>query len=520
MNPGPTPPKAALLAERQKRQAQANRLRWRTDPTAFALEALGVTLWDAQQQVATDVASGRKTSWRASQKVGKSTLFAVLTLWKVYCFDRALVVLSSGNLQQVKAVLWREIRKLHAGARIPLGGTIGLDPGTGLVFEDGRAAYGLTVRDAERAGGYSSPELLVLLDEASGIDDEIIEAFLGNLAGGGTILLAGNPTKTVGFFARTQREKLDGWALHHTSSFDSPNVKAGRVIIPGLATPDFPASMASDFGKESAAYQVRVLGQYATQANDAVIPLALVEEATANWSEIETGHGPLEIGVDPARFGDDESVIMGRVGSHGLPASFHRKLDNLEVAAQALEYAESHRQPGQPVIIRVDVGGLGAGVYDHLTRVCSDRGITVQSVNAGSASRYPTRFANVRAQLWWTIREWLKRGGTLPPDQRRDAELLAAKYTIDHKLRTVIASKDDMRKVLHRSPDRADALALALFSEHSLAEGEGSAHHVPLVQPGRLFKPHEGRQLERLADPDAPRFTWQPGRRLPSRHGW
>lgn len=502
-----TPSKAAIRKERARREAAAQRERWALDPVAFAREALGVDLWDAQIAVVRSVAAGRKTSWRASQKVGKSTTKAVLALWRAYCFDRALVVMTSGNRDQVKLVLWREVRRLYSGALVPLGGTLHLDPATGLTYPDGRLVVGLTAADPERMGGYSYDPLF-LIDEASGIDDEILTAALGNLAGGGGILLGGNPTKTTGFFARTHRDKISGWDLHHTSALDSPNIRAGRIVVKGLAEPDFPQSMADDFGEASAAYQVRVLGEYAEEGTDQVITLALVSMATGNYDDTPSGllPGDLFVGVDPARFGDDETGIQGVIGSRALAAVQHRKLDNVEVAAKVVEYVDAHRPPGACVTIRVDTGGLGGGVYDHLVRHYeSGSKVEIVSVNASSASAFPAKFVNARAQLWFGLRRWMERGGTLPEDKRRDQELLAAKYKHDGKLRIQILSKDEMKKVLRRSPDRADALALAVFHEHPMQEGESQGATTPLVQPPRVPKPWEGTPHPALAlDPDQP----------------
>lgn len=465
-----------LLKEKARRDAEAQRDRWRRDPVAFAREALGCELWGAQANVATDVASGLRVSWRASQKVGKSTLFAVLGLWRVHCFDPALVVMTSGNATQVKQTLWPEVRKWHRRAKVPLGGTVNLDPATGLTFEGSeRRLIGLTVRDSVRMGGYSDPNILYLVDEASGVEDEVIDACLANaIACGGTIVLAGNPTTTTGYFARTQREKLEGWKLYHTSAFDSPNIKAGRVIIPGIAGPDFPQEViALGHPPESAFYQIRVLGEYATQQADSVIPFALLEKATKAYDAgARDGSEALEVGVDPAYLGDDESVIQGRVGRVALPLRAHRKLDTMQLAQAVLDYVQTYRIDTQRVIVRVDSGGYGAGVYEVVRRLLTDPAMQVVAINAAQRSDYPNRFVNMRAQLWFSIRRFLENGGTLPADQRQEAELLAAKHKLNAKMLTEVEGKPEMKKRLGRSPDRADALALACLSESPLTQGE------------------------------------------------
>lgn len=513
--------------------------KWHRSPTAYALERLGIRLTDDQSEVCEAVATTRQVSWRAAQKVGKSTCIAVLALWWYETRDRALVVMTSGNASQVKVILWRELRRLATSAPLPVEGSLHLDPSNGLVGPDGRLVVGLTADEPERLQGYSGANLLFLVDEASGFSDELLEAIMGNLAGGGRVLLCGNPTKSVGLFARTHRSRLAGWRLKHSSAYDSPNVQADREIsalpehdadaverinsrrVTGMAETAWIEQMVSTFGADSAAVAVRVKGEYAAESDNSVIGLALVTEATARWREDTRTTHPLEVGVDPARFGDDETVIQGRRGEHALVPWAGRKLDNVEVAAKVLDLLfgdaveEGWARPGEKPVVRVDVGGLGSGVVDVLRR---DVRVTVVAVNAAADSRHPTRFRNTRAELWWCIRRWLERGGCMPPDDRRDAELLAAKYGTDVKMRVEIESKDHMKKQLGHSPDRADALALAVYGESPLQDGERKSMGA-IAQPGAVAHLRPGSMA------DAPREDsgrgWRPGDGPPPRrHGW
>ncbi len=246
-----------------------------------------------------------------------------------------------------------------------------------------------------------------------------------------------------------------------------------------------------------------------------MVPLGLTMRAQATWQgdpfDARSLPDRLEVGVDPARFGDDETTVQGRRGKHALVAKVTRKLDNVEVAALTMAYVEEHRKPGERALVRVDGTGLGSGVVDILRR---NPEIDVVDVTAGSESRYPDRFVNCRAELWWCIRRWLERGGSMPEDQRRDAELLAARFSHDAKLRVRIESKDDMKKRLGRSPDRADALALACYGESPLQDGERGTLG-PTVQPGPKQGPHTMTVPNRDEDagPKAKPSGWvQPGK--------
>lgn len=511
------------------RQADADRARYRDDPCAFASEVLGVELTADQAAVLRDIAAGSLTSWRAAQKIGKSTVLAVAALWWAYTRPRALVVLTSGNAAQVRIVLWRELTRLYREAKVPLGGILNRAPDTGLVFEDGRLVVGLTAADHHRLAGYSGDELLFLVDEASGFDDALLEAVIGNLSGGGRVLLCGNPTRVTGLFARTHRERLTGWRLHHSSARNSPNVVAGRIVIRGLATVAGIAQIEQTFGIGSAAVAVRVDGDFPGEGADSVIGLALLEAAVARWSNagLSASIAPLEVGVDPGRYGDDPSTIQGRRGLYALPCVELRGQSTIAVAAAVRDYCEKHAPSERPVV-RVDSGGLGAGVVDAL--IAAKGPYTVVGVNASQSPRHP-RFKNARAELHFAVRRWLERGGCLPPDDLRDGELLAARYSTDAALRIQIESKDDIKKRLKRSPDRADALALACYDESPL-EDVGRRHEV-FAQPGHIPRRYEGSPhgpgLAPLPEDrwrsdyplvSRPLPKWQPGTRPVKRYGW
>lgn len=237
--------------------------------------------------------------------------------------------------------------------------------------------------------------------------------------------------------------------------------------------------MESTFGADSAAVTVRVDGEFAREGTDSVIGLALLEAAVARWSAagLAAAIGPLEIGVDPGRYGDDASIIVGRRGLFAMPCVELRGKSTIEVAAAARDYAAKHA-PGERPTIRVDEGGLGAGVLDALRAAAGP--YDAIGVNASHSPRVP-RFKNARAELHFAVRRWLERGGALPPDDLRDGELLAARYSTDAGLRIQIESKDDIKRRLRRSPDRADALALACYSENPLEEVARTAS--PIVQP-------------------------------------
>lgn len=170
--------------------------------------------------------------------------------------------------------------------------------------------------------------------------------------------------------------------------------------------------------------------------------------------------GPLIVGVDPARFGDDRTAIIRRKGRAVYDLEIYEKLSTMEVAG----IVHSIIKDEKPDQVAIDVGGLGAGVVDRLEEL--GHGNVIVPINFGSAALDPKRFINRRAEMWWELRDWLD--GDMPvmiPD-RDDlhTDLVAPQYKYDSNQRRKLESKDDIKKRGLRSTDCGDALALT-FAE-------------------------------------------------------
>lgn len=170
-------------------------------------------------------------------------------------------------------------------------------------------------------------------------------------------------------------------------------------------------------------------------------------------------YGPLLVGVDPARFGDDRTSIIRRKGRVSFGLESHSKKDTMEVAGMCARILRD--EPVQRMFI--DIGGLGAGVVDRLNELgFSDR---VEGVNAGEKALEPDRYSNRRAEMWGQMNEWFKATPCRIPDvDTIHADLIGPMYKFDSNSRLVIERKEDMKKRGLRSPDEADALALTFAS--------------------------------------------------------
>lgn len=376
----------------------------------------------------------------------------------------ARVVMTSSSARQVKSILWKELRRLVRVAKRRgyfLDGTIHKSPGNGFVFEDGREIVGFSTRDPEKMAGYSGANLVFILDEASGIRQEIFDTIEGNRAGGAKILMASNPTQTVGEFYEAFSTKTEFYpgGLFSISSEDTPNASGEGLAVPGLATKEWCDEMLLKWGRDDPRYQVRVLGNFPSQSEFAVFGVGLLDEAEKRWLLMDAC-GVLEAGVDPARYGIDTTQVCLRRGWKTLGTFDIPKGDGPDTAGKILELLRLYKTSEELPLVKVDVIGIGASVFDILAR--SDEVIAI-AVDASGSPVEKEDYVKCRDEMWFAGVAWLKAGGTLPQNALLRGELLAPEYRFDGNGRCKVEPKAITKKKLKRSPDRADAFLLSVY---------------------------------------------------------
>ena len=203
----------------------------------FAEETLGVSLWWKQEDVLDAVMRERRVAVKSGNGLGKDFTAAVAVLWYLHCHDPAIVLSTAPTFRQVRHVLWRQIHRLHRGAAETLGGTL-LD--TRWELAEDRYALGLSADGADQFQGFHCRNVLVVVDEAEGVDEEIYEAIDSVMTSENpTLLLIGNPTSTSGPFHRAFHQESGIYRTITISALDSPNVATGRIEIPGLTTAEW-----------------------------------------------------------------------------------------------------------------------------------------------------------------------------------------------------------------------------------------------------------------------------------------
>lgn len=449
------------------------------DPGGFALEVFGIEIWEGQEQILSAVSRRPFVTCRSGHKCGKSTAVALCAWWFAATRHGARVIITAPTGRQVKQVVWREVRRLWRLA-LKRGNPYGL-PEPGLAPENGISLphdsqiLGFTAENQEAMAGISSPEMLFIVDEASGVEEAIFEAIFGNMAGGARIVLISNPTQTSGTFFDSHHGKqhgdADDWERIHISSEDTPNARTGEKLIPGLAERDWVNKMQRLWGRTDPRYQVRVLGNFPSANPNGVIGIGLLEASHERWltAQDSSPSGILTLGVDVARFGDDTSVSQPVRGLYAYPPCEVYGYNTIQVAGMVLKQALDLRLGNEQIVINVDAGGgYGGGVVDQLRASVDERGlinITINELHPSSTATDP-QYDIKRDELWFGIRSWMEQGGQLARHDQLDGELLAPVYSFTIRGSKIkVEPKDEIKKKLGRSPNFADALALALVRE-------------------------------------------------------
>jgi len=445
--------------------------RYQKDPVAFAREVLGVEPWSKQREILEAVRDHKRVAVVSGHKVGKSRTDAIAALWFYCSFPDARVVLSSVTSRQVDQILWRELCKLRKGAKRAIDGEIHELARSGLKAADFREIVGFTAKEAEAVAGISGQNLFYILDEASGIPDAIFEAIEGNRAGGARVLMTSNPTRTDGAFFDAFHDKARFYKTVSVSSEESPNVIAGREIIPGLALREWVEEKREEWGEDSPLFKVRVKGEFCLGEDGKIMSLHAITESEARWVETR-GEGRLQLGLDPAgeTGSGDETACVWRRGKKVLGLVALRGLSPEAHVVHVAGLISTHRVRGERPLVVCDKNGLGAKICRLLRERGEEDGFDVVGVSSSDkAIREPKRYWHMRDELHANAAQWIRDGGALLEDAKLAKELHAPSWIQMVNGPSKVTPKIDIKKLLGRSPDRGDAFLLSVWEPTSYA---------------------------------------------------
>jgi len=445
--------------------------KWRVDPALWATERAGIELWSKQREIITSVRDQRQTAVHSCHEVGKSFIAATTACWWIdtHPVGDAFVVTTAPTDKQVKAILWREINRLHS--RLDLPGRTNLAEwyvGKELV------AYGRKPADHDPAAfqGIHARYMLVILDEACGIPKELWDSAstLGTNEYA-RVLAIGNPDDPFGEFEAKCRP-TSGWHVIKIGYRDTPNFtdeKISPLLAEMLIGPTWVAEREREWGASSALFISKCEGEFPRGSSPfAVIPVVWYE--TCCYTDLPATD-PAEGGLDVAA-GGDRTVLVERRGSR-LGRTFEF-VDPDSMKAVGL-IVEKINEWGL-TRVKVDPIGVGWGLMGRLKELSSKHNPSGQTTHSAEIigvnfAESPTpgheaKFLNKRAQVWWHTRELCRLGlvDLSSLGDRAKQELTVPRYEIvDSQGKIKIQPKEEVRDELGRSPDIGDAVVLALW---------------------------------------------------------
>jgi phage terminase large subunit len=414
---------------------------------------------------------GSKVSVRSGHLTGKSAAAAWYIYWFVETHDFARVVCTAPTSHQLREVLWGELSKWRRAADEQsatrrdhpdfwLSNLFTLT--TESLYDPGAREWGALARTARKENpealqGLHAEHICYIVDEASGVPEEIFEAAEGSLAShNARVLLLGNPTRTSGTFYQSHHASRSDYTTLHFRSQDS--------TLP-TADPDYRPRLVRRWGEGSNVVRIRADGEFPRQEDDVLISLELTEPCTMR--EPRPGFGPRRLGVDVAWKGADRTTLVLRHGAVVDHLAIYAKDDTMVTVGHIMQILESWAVDE----IYVDVVGLGAGVHNRLDELRREgrHRCTVIAVNV--AEKAPPTYAptdargyRLRDHLWLEMKRWLQEDEPVfcAPDRTAcedlAGELASVAFQPNSQGLIVIEDKERMRKRLGHSPDLSDGL--------------------------------------------------------------
>lgn len=396
--------------------------------------------------------------------IGKSAFLAMLNMWVTSCWPGATCITTANTEAQLRSRTMAELGKWHTMAinrHWFEKASMSLRPQpwfAELLREQLKMDTQYYYVEAQSwseenpdafAGAHSQIGMCVCFDEASGIPDPIwnvTEGFFTDMAPLRLWVNISNPRRNTGRFFDCFHKDREYW---ETRSVDSRTVEGvDRAVYDRIA---------EKHGEDHDVTRIEVKGEFPRTGSNQFIGREVVMDAQVRELVGDSG-SPLVMGVDVARYGDDESVIRFRCGrdARSIPRIGYRGLNTMELAEKVADLIDQYK----PDAVMVDGGGVGGGVVDRLQML----GYKVSEVQSGSRAEEDEEYLNKRVEMWARLRDWLT-VGCIDPSDDLAIDLTGPEYEVDMRGRLKLETKDSMKKRGLASPDDGDALALT-FAHH------------------------------------------------------
>jgi hypothetical protein len=428
-------------------------------PDAWACDLLDSIGRDVRDRgfVGTQAVDAIQYAVSSGHGIGKSALVAWVVLWIMSTRPHAKGVVTANTAAQLSSKTWAGVSSWWAKCITKHWFTITTGKGAMRMYhKDYPDSWRVDAQTSQEENSESFAGLhaanstpFYIFDEASAIPSKIWEVAEGGKTDGSPIhLVMGNPTRNTGAFAECFGKQRHRWNVRQIDSRDV-----------AITNKKLLSEWAHDYGEDSDFVKVRVRGVFPNASSLQFIPRELVDGAMHRKLELQRQVGAsCAVGVDVARFGDDQSVIRTRIGRDGrsIETKRYRGMDTMQLASRVAEhcsYLQTHL--GLRPVIFVDGGGVGGGVVDRLRQMNYDP----VEVQFGGKADDPKRYLNKRAEMWGKVKEWLTIG-LLEPDEATATDLTSVEYQFTASDQIQLESKEHMKQRGLASPDDGDALAL------------------------------------------------------------
>lgn len=422
------------------------------------------------------VASGRG--------IGKSALVSWLILWMLATRIGSSVVVSANSEAQLRSVTWGELTKwstmvinshwweISATKITPakwLTDLVERDLKKGTRYWAAEGKLWSEENPDSYAGVHNHDGMMLIFDEASGIPDGIWSVgagfFTENILDRYWFAFS-NPRRNSGYFFECFHAKRDFW---NTKQVDARTVEdTDKQVYEQII---------AEYGEDSSQARVEVYGEFPNSGDDQFISPALVADA-AGRQPYKDETAPIVIGVDPARGGADSTVIAVRQGRDIIDIKRYQGEDTMTIVGRVIDAIDEYK----PALVVLDEGGLGYGILDRLHE---QRYKVVRGVNFGWKAKNPVMYGNKRAELWGTMKEWL-RSASIPNDRGLKSDLTGPMIKPNSSGTIFLEGKKEMKARGLASPDAADAIACTFafpvaHREYNERPVRRTTSHTPLA---------------------------------------
>ena len=462
---------------------------YQKDYDAWKADVLGYRTYEKMREITNEALFGpiTRTVIKSSNGTAKSFEMACMIGWVVSVFPvgESLAIVSAPSVPQLEKVIFAYLKTnynvaLKNGNKLP-----------GWIDEQLSWKYSTPAGNVTLAFGRKPPDqdavstfqgvrsnvgrTFVFFDEAGGMSRDMFTAAEAVMTGQDSRFFGiGNPDRTGTMFHDIFKDNdryADEYNRFTISSFDLPTWTGEKVypdnpemeekMLSSLTSRDWIEHKARVWGEKDARYQSKVLGEFPSEGSNAFFPTKAIDEAFNKIDIKEDGNQPIILGVDVARWGQDESVIYSNQGGRVRLVDSWDKSDT---------YASEQRIHGHAVRlgaaeVRVDASGIGGAIFDHLETLpeFADKTYTLFGIDGGARPPDPSQHHNNRAYNHDSLRDQLVKGNIDFDFEDKDlkAQLETVTFKFTQRGAMQITPKDEMRTEMGGSPDRLDAVIYA-----------------------------------------------------------